>query len=450
MMTSPLFSCTRGILLAIMAVSSLAAQDIQSWRLGNANGVDIQVNPTLVLAGGGVDHDEAMRFMLRQATGGDVLILRSSGSDGYNSYFYEELGVRLNSVETIRILNSRGANDPYLAQRVQEAEVIFFAGGDQRRYYEEWKGTSLEIELTAKVQGNNFVLGGTSAGAMILGELQYLPIFQGVISSEALSDPYHIQMRELLYDQFFHHPWLDSYCVDTHFDQRNRSGRMSAFLARGVVDFSQNLKGIALNERTAIAINPLGEVKVFGRSNRQDTYAYFIYPYCSFQEHPPNQCEAGLPLLWGNADRPAFKVYVVKGDDNGNPSFNIHQPERADAGAWQAWYIEQPGILAKTPSNSDFCASNHLVHENNTFTLLFVVYPNPASGYIQVQIPSSGKYKYTLLSMLGEVHLQGMIDLGQEDKIDLPNIKPGKYLLCFQDAGTGKPINSYQPLIIHY
>lgn len=36
--------------------------------------------------------DEAMKWFLNLANGGNVLVLRASGSDGYNNYFYSELG----------------------------------------------------------------------------------------------------------------------------------------------------------------------------------------------------------------------------------------------------------------------------------------------------------------------------------------------------------------------
>ena len=42
-----------------------------------------------------------MQWFLEQANGGDVLVLRASGSDGYNQYLYNDLGINVNSVESI-------------------------------------------------------------------------------------------------------------------------------------------------------------------------------------------------------------------------------------------------------------------------------------------------------------------------------------------------------------
>ena len=50
--------------------------------------------------GGATEDDNAMKWFLQRANGGDVLVLKT-GSNGYNAYFYSELGIPLNSVETI-------------------------------------------------------------------------------------------------------------------------------------------------------------------------------------------------------------------------------------------------------------------------------------------------------------------------------------------------------------
>ena len=36
--------------------------------------------------GGSRENDNAMRWFLKQADGGDILVLRASGSNGYNDY----------------------------------------------------------------------------------------------------------------------------------------------------------------------------------------------------------------------------------------------------------------------------------------------------------------------------------------------------------------------------
>ncbi|HET8962849.1 MAG TPA: hypothetical protein VFM99_03075 [Chitinophagales bacterium] len=51
----------------------------------------------IVLAGGATHNDDAMIWMLQRAAAGDVLVIRASGEDGCNDYFFSDLGVEVNS-----------------------------------------------------------------------------------------------------------------------------------------------------------------------------------------------------------------------------------------------------------------------------------------------------------------------------------------------------------------
>ena len=109
-------------------------QNYTSYFTGNA--ADVVTTPAggVCLMGGATENDNAMRWFLQRANGGDVLVLRTSGSNGYNPYLYTTLGVPVNSVETIVCNNAAASTDPYLLRKIQQAEAIWFAGGDQWRY----------------------------------------------------------------------------------------------------------------------------------------------------------------------------------------------------------------------------------------------------------------------------------------------------------------------------
>lgn len=69
------------------------------------------------MMGGASEHDNAMVWLLQKTDGGDVVVLRSSGSNGYNDYLYSELGVTVNSVETLVITSVAGATNPYVLEK---------------------------------------------------------------------------------------------------------------------------------------------------------------------------------------------------------------------------------------------------------------------------------------------------------------------------------------------
>ena len=80
--------------LLIVVVSYLPAQTFTNWIIGDTSDARVEdYQAGLVLAGGGPDNDNAMQWMLQRANGGDVLVLRASRSDGYNTYFFRDLGI---------------------------------------------------------------------------------------------------------------------------------------------------------------------------------------------------------------------------------------------------------------------------------------------------------------------------------------------------------------------
>ena len=100
----------------IFVPSFFVAQNYTGFITGNPDDAEVNVQPAFVLAGGGKDNDEAMKWMLSRAIGGDVLVLRASGSNGYNKYLYDELGVNVHSVETIVFLNRQASSEPYVLE----------------------------------------------------------------------------------------------------------------------------------------------------------------------------------------------------------------------------------------------------------------------------------------------------------------------------------------------
>ncbi|MDG2505215.1 MAG: cyanophycinase, partial [Crocinitomicaceae bacterium] len=89
-------------LLAIFIITSLevTGQSFNSYFIGNELDVTVASLGGICLMGGAAEDDNAMKWFLERANGGDVLVIRTSGSDGYNNYLYNDLGTEVNSVET--------------------------------------------------------------------------------------------------------------------------------------------------------------------------------------------------------------------------------------------------------------------------------------------------------------------------------------------------------------
>ncbi len=234
-------------LLFLLFPVFINAQGYTSYFTGNTTNITTNPEFGVCLMGGASEHDEAMKWLLQKANGGDVVVLRSSGSNGYNNYLYSGLGVTVNSVETLVITSVAGATNPYVLDKVANAEMIWFAGGDQWNYVSFFKDNALEDLLNQHINVKNAPIGGTSAGMAILSGKYFNAQNGSVTSSQAMNNPYHPNVT-LGYDDFLSVPFLDDVITDTHYDNPDRRGRQSTFIARFKNDFDMNIKGIAANE----------------------------------------------------------------------------------------------------------------------------------------------------------------------------------------------------------
>ncbi|MEE2901959.1 MAG: cyanophycinase [Myxococcota bacterium] len=239
--------------------------------------------PALVLMGGSREVDAAFEWWAPRINGGDVVILRTSGSDGYNNYLYSEIGGP-DSVETMLVTSRALADHAYVAPQIRNAEGIFLAGGDQSTYLSNWKHTEVENALHYAWQ-RGAVIGGTSAGLAVLGEFVFAAHNGSIDSDTAMTEPFHPRMS--LENDFLELSYLENILTDSHFGQRSRLGRLVAFMARCHTDLTESMStGLGIDERTALIIDNQGQGTVMGSGH--------VYVVKSLS--PPEVCESGKTL----------------------------------------------------------------------------------------------------------------------------------------------------------
>lgn len=214
----------------------------------------------LFLSGGGGDVEAAWRWFIACAAGGDIVVLRASGGDGYQNYIFKEIG-GVSSVTTIKFIDASAATDPAVLARIAAAEGIFLAGGDQSLYINYWKDTPVAAALNAHLAAGK-PIGGTSAGLDVLGEHYFAAFRESITSDIALKDPFDKNIT--LGTGFLHAPALVGVITDSHFMERRRLGRLITFLARLATDYPEapRLLGIGVDEATALCVEPDGEARV--------------------------------------------------------------------------------------------------------------------------------------------------------------------------------------------
>jgi len=302
-----------------------------------------RLTPSFVLMGGGPDVDAAFRWLIQRAgiapgTGGRFVVIRASGTDAYNPYiFYSDetlstsgtvadqwvggASLGLTSVETLVIPSVKAANSAAVNAIVAKANVVFIAGGDQSQYIRFWKGTALEQTLKGLMQ-RNVPVGGTSAGLAVLGQFDYSALYNSATSEKAMLDPYY---KDITFDPsplslsggFIAPPALESLILDSHFDSRDRMGRLVTFISRivapaitsggtygcsgGVLPASSSgnktARGIGIGVETALLVqgngdgHPVTATRVTNPSTTTESAIYFVRPSV-----PPTVCKPLTPL----------------------------------------------------------------------------------------------------------------------------------------------------------
>ncbi|GAB3023418.1 cyanophycinase [Spirosoma pulveris] len=299
-----------------------------SWIVGDTADVKAQPVGGVVLAGGSTDIDAAMRWFLQRSGGGDVVILRSSGKDGYNDYLYQKVGVNVNSVETIMLDSRQLSTNADIIRKIRNAEGIFFAGGDQGNYVNFWQGTPIADALNERIRAGA-VLGGTSAGCGILGQVYFTAKEGTITSAEALANPYDKRV-DLRRDDFLKQPLLANTITDMHYAARDRQGRHLVFMARAFHDWELKTRGIGVDEKTAVCIAPDGNAIVFGKGN-----AYFL----KSGPRKPEICLANQPLTWSRKGK-AVSVTTVAGSEAGTSGFNLMTFQANPKPETAYWFVE--------------------------------------------------------------------------------------------------------------
>lgn len=335
--------CALGLLPALLDsawASDYTTRKGKGWEYyltGSATDVTLAAphRPGAALMGGEVDVDEAFRWLVRRAGGGDFVAINANGDDFYQSYVFDTIG-GVDSVETLVVKTRDAANDPFVIERVLKAEVLFIGGGDQSDYIKLWPGTALHDAIKT-LQRRNVPIGGISAGLAVMGAIDFAALNGTVSSTDALADPYN--KRVTLDSSFLTADGLRNTTTDSHFAARNRMGRLLTFLARNVQDkrvvSATAARGIGVEAGTAVLLDgPSATLEA--QPGYLARSAYFLQPTIV-----PTVCKPGQPLSFAN-------VQVDK----------LSRGGRFDVSTWRGSTIRYhvdavAGVLTSSQDNGD-------------------------------------------------------------------------------------------------
>ena len=164
--------------------------------------------------------------------------------EGYVNAF-KQLNV-LNT-EILDIRTREEANSPEYVERLKNADIVMFTGGDQLRLTSIFGGTAFHHLLLEKYENEHFVISGTSAGAAASSNNM---IYQGSSSESLLKG--EVKITGGL-------GFINNVIIDTHFVQRGRIGRLLYACASNPINI-----GIGLGEDTGLLITDGNRMEAIG------------------------------------------------------------------------------------------------------------------------------------------------------------------------------------------
>jgi cyanophycinase len=137
-------------------------------------------------------------------------------------------------------------NDQYL-ERIRHCDAVMFSGGNQLRLSSIFGGTELLEIIHQRYQEENFVVAGTSAGAMAMSNTM---IYEGNAARAHLKGEVKITtglsfMRNVIFD--------------SHFEKRGRFGRLAQAVAA-----NPSCVGIGLGEDTGMLVTDGNKMEAIG------------------------------------------------------------------------------------------------------------------------------------------------------------------------------------------
>jgi cyanophycinase len=178
----------------------------------------------------------------------EVITSASSIPEELGANYMEAFGkLGCTNVRLMHIKSREDAQNPEYIKRIRECDGVMFTGGNQLRLTAFFGGSEILQILQQRYQNENFVIAGTSAGAMAMSNTM---IYQGS-SSEALIKG-EVKITTGL-------AFLGDVIIDSHFVKRGRFGRLAQAVAS-----NPSCIGIGLGEDTGVIVTDGSKLEAIG------------------------------------------------------------------------------------------------------------------------------------------------------------------------------------------
>ncbi|MBA2500036.1 MAG: cyanophycinase [Chitinophagaceae bacterium] len=164
-----------------------------------------------------------------------------------NNYLNAFGKIGCTNVGVMHIRNRQEVNDEKYLDRITKCKAIMMTGGNQLRLSTTFGGTHFLRSILARYENEEFVVAGTSAGAMAMSNTM---IYEGNAIRAHLKGEVKITTGL---------GFIDDVIIDSHFEKRGRFGRLSQAIAT-----NPQCIGIGLGEDTGMLITEGNKMEAIG------------------------------------------------------------------------------------------------------------------------------------------------------------------------------------------
>ncbi len=178
----------------------------------------------------------------------EVITTASSIPDEVAQNYYEAfLKLGYKNVGHLRIRDRIDVTKPEYIERLKACQCLMFSGGNQLRLSSIFGGTDFLDLIVHRYQEDNFIIAGTSAGAMAMSSTM---IYEGNAGQAHLKG--EVKLTSGL-------GFIPGVIIDSHFDKRGRFSRLAQAVAA-----NPGAIGLGLGEDTGVIFRNGSELQAIG------------------------------------------------------------------------------------------------------------------------------------------------------------------------------------------
>lgn len=151
------------------------------------------------------------------------------------------------NIGLLHIRNRQDTAEPDYLERIRQCDAVMFSGGNQLRLSVTDGGTEFLALLKKRYQEENFLIAGTSAGAMAMSSTM---IYEGNATRAHLKGEVKITTGL---------GFINHIIIDSHFEKRGRFGRLAQAVAA-----NPGCIGVGLGEDTGMLITEGNRMEAIG------------------------------------------------------------------------------------------------------------------------------------------------------------------------------------------